>query len=162
MLLSGRKRLLGRLRYCAEGIVILLLAMPLAVWAGVPDGNKAETIDELAGMFLSLGMHRGPLLAYLMADPELSLQSILITASIIGRPKAWTYCSLGSAFQPPFRAGIRRVDRVQVEVGSGSFVGCVIRTSRRRLVRMTHPTKEPDPTSTCTLSTLRMPARKGG
>jgi len=25
-------------------------------------------------MFLSLGMHRGPLLAYLMADPELSLQ----------------------------------------------------------------------------------------
>ena len=26
-----------------------------------------------------------------MADPELSLQSILITASIIGRRKAWTY-----------------------------------------------------------------------
>jgi hypothetical protein len=26
-----------------------------------------------------------------MADPELSLQSILITASIIGRKKAWTY-----------------------------------------------------------------------
>jgi hypothetical protein len=26
-----------------------------------------------------------------MADPELSLQSILITASIIGRAKAWTY-----------------------------------------------------------------------
>ena len=31
----------------------------------------------IAKMFLSLGMHRGPLLAYLMADPELSLQSIL-------------------------------------------------------------------------------------
>ena len=31
----------------------------------------------IAQMFLSLGMHRGPLLAYLMADPELSLQSIL-------------------------------------------------------------------------------------
>jgi hypothetical protein len=42
-------------------------------------------------MFLSLGMHRGPLLAYLMADPELSLQSILIIAAIIGRTKAWTY-----------------------------------------------------------------------
>jgi hypothetical protein len=42
-------------------------------------------------MFLSLGMHRGPLLAYLMADPELSLQSILITATIIGRLKAWVY-----------------------------------------------------------------------
>jgi len=45
----------------------------------------------IAKMFLSLGMHRGPLIAYLMADPELSLQSILITAAIIGRRKAWTY-----------------------------------------------------------------------
>jgi len=45
----------------------------------------------IANMFLSLGMHRGPLLAYLMADPELSLQSILITASLIGRLKAWVY-----------------------------------------------------------------------
>ena len=45
----------------------------------------------IAQMFLSLGMHRGPLLAYLMADPELSLQSILITATIIGRLKAWVY-----------------------------------------------------------------------
>jgi len=45
----------------------------------------------IANLFLSLGMHRGPLLAYLMSDPELSLQSILITASVIGRLKAWTY-----------------------------------------------------------------------
>jgi uncharacterized membrane protein YraQ (UPF0718 family) len=45
----------------------------------------------IAKMFLSLGMHRGPLLAYLMADPELSLQSILIVSMIIGRLKAWTY-----------------------------------------------------------------------
>jgi uncharacterized membrane protein YraQ (UPF0718 family) len=45
----------------------------------------------IAQMFLELGMHRGPLLAYLMADPELSLQSILITATIIGRLKAWIY-----------------------------------------------------------------------
>jgi uncharacterized membrane protein YraQ (UPF0718 family) len=45
----------------------------------------------IAKMFLSLGMHRGPLLAYLMADPELSLQSILITAAIVGRLKAWVY-----------------------------------------------------------------------
>jgi uncharacterized membrane protein YraQ (UPF0718 family) len=52
----------------------------------------------VARMFLSLGMHPGPLLAYLMADPELSLQSILITASIIGRPKAWTYVGLVALF----------------------------------------------------------------
>ena len=45
----------------------------------------------IARMFLSLGMHRGPLLAYLMADPELSLQSILITSAIIGRLKTWVY-----------------------------------------------------------------------
>jgi uncharacterized protein len=45
----------------------------------------------IAKMFLSLGMHRGPLLAYLMADPELSLQSILIVSAIIGRLKTWTY-----------------------------------------------------------------------
>jgi len=45
----------------------------------------------IAQMFLSLGMHPCPLLAYLISDPELSLQSILITAAIIGRTKAWTY-----------------------------------------------------------------------
>lgn len=45
----------------------------------------------IAQMFLGLGMHRGPLLAYLMADPELSLQSILIISTIIGRLKSWTY-----------------------------------------------------------------------
>jgi uncharacterized membrane protein YraQ (UPF0718 family) len=45
----------------------------------------------IAKMFLSLGMHRGPLIAYLMADPELSLQSILVTTTIIGKKKAWTY-----------------------------------------------------------------------
>jgi len=45
-----------------------------------------------------LGMHRGPLLAYLISDPELSLQSILITASIIGRLKAWVYVGWVSIF----------------------------------------------------------------
>jgi hypothetical protein len=43
-------------------------------------------------------MHRGPLLAYLISDPELSLQSILITASIIGRLKAWVYVAWVSLF----------------------------------------------------------------
>jgi uncharacterized membrane protein YraQ (UPF0718 family) len=52
----------------------------------------------IAHMFLSLGMHRGPLLAYLISDPELSLQSILITASIIGRLKAWVYVAWVSLF----------------------------------------------------------------
>ena len=52
----------------------------------------------IAQMFLNLGMHRGPLLAYLMADPELSLQSILITATIIGYLKTWTYVAWVALF----------------------------------------------------------------
>lgn len=52
----------------------------------------------VARMFLDLGMHRGPLLAYLMADPELSLQSILMVAAVIGRPKTFTYVGLVAVF----------------------------------------------------------------
>lgn len=52
----------------------------------------------IAQTFLALGMQRGPLLAYLLADPELSLQSILITQSIIGKTKAWTYVAMVAVF----------------------------------------------------------------
>jgi uncharacterized membrane protein YraQ (UPF0718 family) len=52
----------------------------------------------IARMFLDLGMHRGPLLAYLIADPELSLQSILVTGRILGRKKTGVYVLLVSIF----------------------------------------------------------------
>jgi len=52
----------------------------------------------IAQTFLSLGMHRGVLLAYLLADPELSLQSILITNSVIGRKKTTVYVVLVTIF----------------------------------------------------------------
>ena len=52
----------------------------------------------IAQTFLSLGMHRGPLLAYLLADPELSLQSILITNSVIGKGKTAAYVVLVTIF----------------------------------------------------------------
>jgi len=52
----------------------------------------------IAQTFLSLGMHRGPLLAYLLADPELSLQSILITNSVIGKKKTAMYVVLVTIF----------------------------------------------------------------
>jgi uncharacterized membrane protein YraQ (UPF0718 family) len=52
----------------------------------------------IAKMFLDLGMHRGPLLAYLIADPELSLQSILVTGRILGRKKTGVYVLLVSIF----------------------------------------------------------------
>ena len=52
----------------------------------------------VARMFLDLGMHPGPLLAYLMADPELSLQSMLMVAAVIGWTKTATYVAWVAAF----------------------------------------------------------------
>jgi hypothetical protein len=52
----------------------------------------------IARMFLDLGMHRGPLLAYLMADPELSLQSMLIISAVIGPRKTAAYVGLVALF----------------------------------------------------------------
>jgi hypothetical protein len=52
----------------------------------------------IAQTFLSLGMQRGPLLAYLLADPELSLQSILITNSVIKSKKTAVYVVLVTIF----------------------------------------------------------------
>jgi uncharacterized protein len=48
----------------------------------------------VAHTLLSLGMHKGPLLAYLMADPELSVQSLLVTSKVIGRRKTLAYVLL--------------------------------------------------------------------
>jgi hypothetical protein len=48
----------------------------------------------IAKMFLDLGMARGPLLAYLLSDPELSLQSILVLNGIMGKKKTVLYVSL--------------------------------------------------------------------
>ncbi len=48
----------------------------------------------VAKMFMDLGMARGPLLAYLLADPELSLQSILVLNGVMGKKKTAVYVSL--------------------------------------------------------------------
>lgn len=81
--LAGKNTLLGNLAGVAFGV---FMYFPTLV--EVP----------IANMFLSLGMHRGPLLAYLMADPELSLQSILVVSKIIGRLKTWTYVAWVALF----------------------------------------------------------------
>jgi len=52
----------------------------------------------IARMFLDLGMHRGPLLAYLLADPALSIQSILVTGKILGRKKTFAYVGMVTVF----------------------------------------------------------------
>ena len=75
-----------------------LLANAVAVGFGVFMYFPTLVEVPVARMFLDLGMHPGPLLAYLMADPELSLQSMLMVAAVIGRPRpaltwAWWRCS---------------------------------------------------------------------
>ncbi|MFN2147148.1 MAG: permease [Anaerolineales bacterium] len=52
----------------------------------------------VARMFLDLGMSRGPLLAYLLADPELSLQSILVTGRLLGGKRTAAYVTLVTLF----------------------------------------------------------------
>jgi uncharacterized membrane protein YraQ (UPF0718 family) len=52
----------------------------------------------IAKMFLDLGMARGPLLAYLLSDPELSLQSILVLNGVMGKKKTAIYVSIVAVF----------------------------------------------------------------
>ena len=45
----------------------------------------------IAEMFLELGMHRGPLMSYLLVDPGVSLQTLLVVNTIIGPRKTFMY-----------------------------------------------------------------------
>lgn len=74
------------------------LANAVAVGFGVFMYFPTLVEVPVARMFLDLGMHPGPLLAYLMADPELSLQSMLMVAAVIGRTKTAGYVSLVALF----------------------------------------------------------------
>ncbi len=75
-----------------------LLANATAVVFGVFMYFPTLVEVPVARMFLDLGMHRGPLLAYLMADPELSLQSMLMVAAVLGRAKTAAYVALVAVF----------------------------------------------------------------
>ncbi len=48
----------------------------------------------MAKMFLSLGMAKGPLLAYLLADPVISFSSILVIRKLIGNKRTIAYVLL--------------------------------------------------------------------
>ena len=48
----------------------------------------------MAKMFLGLGMAKGPLLAYLLADPVISLPSILVVRKFIGNKRTFAYVGL--------------------------------------------------------------------
>ena len=107
-----------------------LLANAVAVVFGVFMYFPTLVEVPVAHMFLDLGMHRGPLLAYLMADPELSLQSILMVAAVIGRPKTFTYVALVALFSIvaglTYGAWVDGVNRTWIVVGLGAFVGVLV------------------------------------
>ncbi|MFO7618465.1 MAG: permease [Thermoplasmata archaeon] len=52
----------------------------------------------VARMFLDLGMARGPLLAYLLSGPTMSLQSIFVVQKLMGTKKVLTYVGLMAVF----------------------------------------------------------------
>jgi uncharacterized membrane protein YraQ (UPF0718 family) len=84
----------------------------------------------IASMFLQLGMHRGPLLAYLIADPALSIQSILITAKIIGSRKTWVYVGLVTVFATAagllFGAWVDGASVWLILAGLAAFLGSLV------------------------------------
>lgn len=45
----------------------------------------------VAKMFMELGMHRGPLMSYLLVDPGVSLQTLLVVNTIVGPRKTFMY-----------------------------------------------------------------------
>jgi uncharacterized protein len=93
----------------------------------------------VARMFLDLGMHPGPLLAYLMADPELSLQSMLMVAAVIGRPKTFAYVGLVALFSILagllYGAWVDGVNPGWIVAGLGTFVATLTAVLNRMLVR---------------------------
>ena len=103
-----------------------LLANVVAVLFGVFMYFPTLVEVPVAHMFLDLGMHRGPLLAYLMADPELSLQSILMVAAIIGRPKTFAYVALVAVFSVVagllYGAWVDGVNPAWIAIGLTAFV----------------------------------------
>ena len=52
----------------------------------------------VAKMFLDLGMHQGPLMTYLLVDPVVSLQTLLVVNTIIGPKRTMVYAVLLFAF----------------------------------------------------------------
>lgn len=75
-----------------------LSANMLAVGFGVFMYFPTLVEVPVARMLLDLGMAKGPLLAYLLADPELSFQSILVIRKVMGDKKTLVYVALVAIF----------------------------------------------------------------
>lgn len=99
----------------------------------------------VAKMFLDLGMHPGPLLAYLMADPELSLQSMLMVIAVVGRKKTLAYVGLVALFSVisglTYGAWIDGLAVWILALGLGLtavFFGLILQIMSRRRASITH------------------------
>lgn len=107
-----------------------LLANAVAVAFGVFMYFPTLVEVPVAHMFLDLGMHRGPLLAYLMADPELSLQSMLMVAAVIGRRKTAAYVGLVAVFSMTagllYGAWVDGVNLVWIALGLAAFAAVLV------------------------------------
>jgi uncharacterized membrane protein YraQ (UPF0718 family) len=107
-----------------------LLANAVAVVFGVFMYFPTLVEVPVARMFLDLGMHPGPLLAYLMADPELSLQSMLMVAAVIGRAKVFGYVLLVALFSVTagllYGAWVDGVNPAGLVAGLAAFVVLLI------------------------------------
>ena len=82
-------------RYLGENTVFANLA---AVLFGVFMYFPTLVEVPMAKMFLGLGMSKGPLLAYLLADPVISLPSILVVSKIMGTKRTLVYALLIAIF----------------------------------------------------------------
>jgi uncharacterized membrane protein YraQ (UPF0718 family) len=71
-----------------------LLAMVLPVLFGIFVYFPTLVEVPMARMFLDLGMAKGPLLAYMLADPVISLPSILVVRKIMGNKETAIYVLL--------------------------------------------------------------------
>lgn len=75
-----------------------LLANLIAVLFGVFMYFPTLVEVPMAKTFLDLGMSKGPLLAYLLADPVISLSSILVVRKIMGTKQTLVYILLITVF----------------------------------------------------------------
>ncbi len=70
----------------------------LAVLFGVVMYFPTLVEVPMAQLFLEQGMGRGPLLAYLLADPVLSFPSVIVVRGLIGTKKTFVYVLLVTVF----------------------------------------------------------------
>jgi uncharacterized membrane protein YraQ (UPF0718 family) len=123
-----------------------LLASATAVLFGVVMYFPTLVEVPVARMFLDLGMHPGPLLAYLMADPELSLQSMLMVAAVIGRRMTAAYVGLVALFSTAagwlYGAWVDGLGAGWLVLGLGLFAAALAALLAVRHSSATHATME--------------------